>query len=187
MPFSQSSQITTIVQYIEKLNPKSILDVGVGMGQYGFLSRINLENINLFKIEGNDAYQRDKVEWNVRIDGIEGYAGYITPVHDYCYNNIIIGDALKILPTLNENSYELVIAIDILEHFSTEDGLKFLSELKRVSNKSVLISTPKEFIHQEVEANPFEDHHSLWSKEDLISNGLPIILDNDISWINVSE
>ena len=32
MPFSQSSQISTIVQYFEQLNPISLLDVGVGMG-----------------------------------------------------------------------------------------------------------------------------------------------------------
>lgn len=43
MPFSQSSQISAIVQFGEELKPASILDVGVGMGQYGFLFRTNLE------------------------------------------------------------------------------------------------------------------------------------------------
>ena len=70
MPFSFSSQISTIVQYIEQLNPASLLDVGVGMGQYGFLSRINLENINLFQIDDDQATQRPRDEWRVRIDGI---------------------------------------------------------------------------------------------------------------------
>ena len=124
-------------------------------------------------------------KWNVRIDGIEGYAGYITPVHNYCYNEVMIGDALKILPTLADNNYELVI--DILEHFSTQDGLNFLLELQRVSSKACIVSTPKEFIHQEIDANPFENHRSLWTKEDLVNNGFPILLDNDTSWINVSE
>ena len=65
MPFSQSSQISTIVQYIEQLNPTSILDVGVGMGQYGYLARINLENIHLFEINGSQGQQRDKADWRV--------------------------------------------------------------------------------------------------------------------------
>lgn len=187
MPFSHSSQITTIVQYIETINPTTILDVGVGMGQYGFLARMNLENINLFDINGNNATQKNKKEWRVRIDGIEGYPIYMTPVHDYCYNQIMIGDALTLLPTLQDKSYELILAIDILEHFSKKDGLNFLSELKRISSNAILISTPKEFIHQEIEANPFENHRSIWSKDDLTSHGFPIILENDISWINISE
>ncbi len=187
MPFSQSSQISTIIQYIEKINPESILDVGVGMGQYGFLSRINLENLNLFNINGAHAEQRDKKEWRVRIDGIEGYAGYLTPVHDYCYNEIMIGDALKVLPAIPDKSYELVIAIDILEHFTTEEGLVFLIELKRVASHFCLISTPKAFIHQTVEANPLENHRSLWTKNDLINNGFTFLLDNEESWIHIYQ
>ena len=72
MPFSQSSQISTIVQYGEALNPASILDVGAGLGQYGFLFRTNLENIGLFEINGAHGRWRTKAEWRVRIDGIEG-------------------------------------------------------------------------------------------------------------------
>jgi len=117
MPFSQSSQISTIISFIEQLAPSSILDVGTGMGQYGFLMRNHLEHINLFEINGNVGKQRLKEQWRVKIDGIEGFAGYITPVHDYCYNQIMIGNALDILPTLNSQSYDLIIAIDILEHF----------------------------------------------------------------------
>ena len=185
MPFSQSSQISTIVQYIEQVNPISLLDVGVGMGQYGFLARINLENINLFEVNGSEGKQRSKEEWNLRLDGIEACDVYLTPVHEYCYNNLIIGNALEILPTLADNSYELVLAIDILEHFTKTDGLEFLTQIKRIANKAVLISTPKEFIPQEVEANPYENHRSFWEKEELIKNGFPIILENDFSWIAV--
>ena len=46
MPFSHSGQLTAIVQEIERIAPASMLDVGTGMGQYGFLARMNLENIN---------------------------------------------------------------------------------------------------------------------------------------------
>lgn len=181
MPFSQSSQISTIIQYIEQLNPESLLDVGAGMGQYGFLARINLENINLFEVNGSQGKQRSKEQWRVHIDAIEGCDGYLTPVHEYCYNNIMIGNALEILPTLPDDSYELVLAIDILEHFTKTDGLEFLTQLKRIANKAVLISTP-----QEVEANPYENHRSFWEKNELIEHGFSQILDNDVSWIVIS-
>jgi hypothetical protein len=66
------------------------------------------------------------------------------------------------------------------------DGLEFLTQLKRIANKAVLISTPKEFIPQQVEANPYENHRSFWEKNELIENGFSQILDNDISWIVIS-
>lgn len=187
MPFSHSSQISAIMGFIEETNPLSVLDVGAGMGQYGFLTRTNLENVNLFDINGAKAKQKPKENWRVRIDGIEGCDIYVTPVHDYCYDNLMLGDALKLLPGLDDDSYELVLAIDILEHFDKPEGAVFLSELKRIASRAVLISTPKDFIEQVVEANPYEDHRSVWSSEELCAYGYPDIIDNDISWIATAK
>jgi hypothetical protein len=183
MPFSYSAQLSTIIGHIEQLNPASILDVGAGMGQYGFLLRTNLENIHLFEINGAEGKQRPKSEWRVRIDGIEGCAAYLTPVHEYAYNQIFLGDALAILPTLADNAYELVIAIDILEHFTIDDGALFLTQLQRIAWRQVLVSTPKEFLPQEIAANPYENHRSHWTEEDLRQYGFKQILDNPFSWI----
>ena len=59
-----------------------------------------------------------------------------------------------------------VLAIDILEHFEKEQGIAFLQECRRVSRGSVLVSTPKDFVAQEVLANPLENHRSHWTEED---------------------
>lgn len=185
MPFSQISQISTILQYIDTLFPTSLLDVGTGMGQYGFLARVNLEGSHLFCVQ--EYRQSRKEEWRVRIDGIEGCGGYMTPVHHYAYNHLMVGDALEILPTLPNQSYELVLAIDILEHFTRSDGLIFLSHLKRIAQKAALVSTPKEFIPQEVPANPYENHRSLWTWQDLVDQGFERCLENHSSWIALYE
>jgi ubiquinone/menaquinone biosynthesis C-methylase UbiE len=187
MPFSQSSQISTILQYIEQLSPTSILDVGTGMGQYGFLARTNLENIHLFEIEGERGWQRPKEQWRVQIDGIEACEVYLTPVHDYVYNQIFVGDALDTLPILAAQSYELVLAIDILEHFTKSQGELFLQELQRVARRAVLLSTPKTFIPQEIAANPYENHRSFWTDAELAERHYQKILFNEISLIAVWE
>ena len=187
MPFSYSNQLSTIIGFAEQQNPGALLDIGVGMGQYGFLLRTNLENINLFEIDGSNAHQRSKDQWKVRIDGIEGYAGYITAVHEYSYTNLMIGDALKLLSTLRNKTYDLVLAIDILEHFHKEQGIIFLKECQRVSRDSVLVSTPKEFVAQEVLANPLENHRSHWTEEDLRSCGFNSFLSNALSLIAIAK
>lgn len=182
MPFSQSSQISPILSFVEKEQPLSVLDVGTGFGQYGFLARTNLEHMNLFEVDGPNSRRREKSEWKIVIDGIEAFPKYITPVHDYAYDAIFKGDALDVLPNMTRK-YDMVLAIDILEHFDKEQGLKFLSYLSQVSSRSVLISTPKDFIEQESEANPFENHRSFWTFEELSSLGYTQLAENDESWI----
>lgn len=187
MPFSQSSQISSIVGWVEVLQPESILDVGTGMGQYGFLFRNALEQENLFQVEGRQASQRDKAGWRVRIDGVEAFSTYLTPVHDYAYNRILVGDAQALLPTIADNSYDLVVAIDVLEHLDDEPGARFLAELRRISRRAVLISTPKTFHAQEIEANPYENHRSVWSYDQLAAAGFREMLPNSESWIVASR
>ena len=184
MPFSNSSQISTILGFMEEIQPKSILDVGVGFGIYGLLARINIEHFNLMEANGPDARQRERSEWKVRIDGIEGFPLYLTPAHDWAYNEIQVGDAMKLLPDIEIN-YDLILATDILEHFEKEDGYKFLNELKRIASKNILISTPKEFIKQEWESNPYENHRSLWTKEDLEECEFRKFFHNADNWIAV--
>lgn len=182
MPFSQSSQLSSIVGFLETAQPESILDVGTGFGQYGFLARTNIEHFNLFEVNGPIARKRERSEWKIVIDGIEAFKDYITPVHEYAYNNIFIGDAMDVLPTLSRR-YDVVLAIDILEHFDKDQGRQFIELLKQVCSGSVLVSTPKEFIEQHIEANPYEDHRSCWSFADLQACGFTTVLENPESWI----
>lgn len=161
------------------------------MGQYGFLLRTNLENVALFDITpkvggGVEGRRKPKAQWAITIDGIEGFAEYLTPVHDYAYNQIFIGNAMKILPTIADRSYELVLAIDIIEHLDKADGEFFAHHLRRIASRMALISTPKSFIEQQVEANPLEDHRSLWSRDDLQRLGFGNLVADEVSWIGCS-
>jgi len=83
-------------------NPISILDVGVGFGKWGHLFR---EYTDINEAENDPArYQRKK--WRVRIDGIEGYAAYLTPMHRYLYNHLHVGNAGALLKKLPH--YDLI-------------------------------------------------------------------------------
>lgn len=187
MPFSQNSQLTAILDWAESVKPTRVLDVGAGMGKYGFLLRNSLEAEHLFVVDGNKGWQRAKAEWRVIIDGIEGFAGYVTPVHLWAYTNLFVAEALAKLATIEDAAYELVLAIDILEHFEIAQGQKFLNELRRVASHSAIVSTPKTFVPQDVPANPYENHRSLWTASELASHGFARILPNEESWIGVWE
>ncbi|MFA5052171.1 MAG: class I SAM-dependent methyltransferase [Patescibacteria group bacterium] len=157
MPTSVSNQLNEIVELIVLTNPKALLDIGVGFGKYGLLAREYLEYW-----DGRGKYH----DWQRRIDGIEAFPAYLTPVHEFVYSNMYKGDALQILPTLTMK-YDLVLLIDILEHFAQDDGQKLLKECLRIS-RNVLVSTPKDMAVQAgAFNNPYEAHKFQWTRKHL--------------------
>ena len=145
MPTSHPNQLNEILEVILKLRPKSVLDVGVGFGKYGVLAREYLEFW--------DGIQ-DYKSWKYQIDGVEVFGDYLTPLHDFIYNKIYIGEATTVLPTLTDK-YDLLLLIDVIEHFTEADGLAFLDLcFERATN--VLVSTPREMNAQ---GDAFENSH----------------------------
>ena len=137
-------------------DPKKLLDIGIGFGKFGFLAR---EYLELWKEEA------DYNKRVVKIDGIEAYEPYITPVHKLIYDNVFIGNALEILPGLKDK-YDLILLIDVFEHFTFEDGSELL-EYCRKAARNILISVPVSMSQQEsVFGNQFEEHKYAWQKKD---------------------
>ncbi len=154
MPTSHFLQINEIIQLITLTNPNRLLDIGVGFGKYGFLSR---EYLELW--DGRRKYD----DWKRRIDGIEAFKQYLTPVHDFIYDKIFIGNAVDILPTMAEE-YDLILLVDVLEHFDYSNGLKLLQECK-THGRNILISVPKRVMSQGCAfGNPCETHRFQWEK-----------------------
>ncbi len=157
MPSSTPLYLNIVVDIIRLVNPKKMLDIGTGFGKYGFLAR---EYLELW--DGREKY--DKKEWLRQIDGIEVFKEYITPVHDYIYNNMHIGEATELLPKLN--NYDLILLSDVIEHFDRKDGEKLLNICK-LKSANVLIVTPSAVSPQkDAFGNPFEEHKYQWRKSD---------------------
>ena len=161
MPSSRPNLIPTVIHIIRQLRPKSILDVGVGFGKWGHLFR---EYTDILESEHDPArYKREN--WQVRIDGIEGFPDYLTEMHRFIYNDIHIGNATEVIGRLPK--YDVVFLGDVIEHFTPEDGKQFLREAMDHANQAVLISTPKYETEQDALCgNELERHRSLWSARD---------------------
>lgn len=154
------------------LKPFSVLDVGTGFGKYGILCR---EYLELW--DGRQEYNFLR-----RIDGVEAFANYITPLHKFIYNNIYTENIIDLVKKLDYR-YDLVLIIDVLEHFTKEEGERLLETLLS-NNKSVLIATPRKPSNQkDVFDNVFEIHKSLWKKKDLMRFGNHYFITDNISHI----
>ncbi len=161
MPSSNYKTIETILGAVRTLNPIKTLDIGIGFGKYGFLLR---EYLELW--DGRNKYN----DWVRTIDGIEVFKPYVTPLQELIYDWIGIGDALAIVPKL-ENTYDLILILDVIEHFTKTDGLLLLDYCKQKS-KNILISTPKNVTNQGIVFNnSYEQHLTQWDEANFATEG----------------
>ncbi len=176
MPTSQWSQIGVIVDAMMRLQPKSVLDVGVGHGKWGFLAREYLEIFPGRVPYGTRTH---------RVEGIEAHEPYLGPVHEQLYDRVHRGEALDVLRTLDDRSFDLVLLIDILEHMPRDVGREVLEHATRVG-RVVLVSVPRDFKERdEFLGNRYEQHVSPWSMADLRRAGARTFLVNPASHIGV--
>ncbi len=156
MPCSRPSALVPMCNRIMEKSPMSVLDIGIGFGKFGFLAR-----------EYTDVRLGRYYNWKTRIEGIEIFEKYVTQLQREIYDNIYIGNAIDILPTLG--CYDMIICSDVLEHFSEQDGTVLLDLIKDRC-KFAMIATPVTVLQQEaLYDNEHERHLSAWSKE-ILSN-----------------
>jgi len=174
MPSSRPEPLPYICNRIIQIKPKSILDIGIGFGKYGFLAR---EYTDVWRTNAEGYWN-----WKTLIDGIEIYERYITDLQRIIYNNIYIGNALDIIPE-NNLYYDLIIMSDVLEHFSKEDGEKVLAVIKKYGNTGLIVTPVNVLPQGAVYNNRFESHISKWNETELkqwgkvIKTGNAYILD----------
>jgi SAM-dependent methyltransferase len=154
VPTGPLSSVDTIIGTLWELQPRRVLDVGMGTGKWGFLLR------DRFDLAEN----RPRSDWVLTIDGVEGYAPYLGDHQRAVYDTVHIGEAQAFLAGLPNDSYDVALALDILEHFPPADGVTFIAETLRVATYTV-ISTPKRWRPQRWEENPLEDHQSWWPRK----------------------
>jgi len=157
MSTSNWQNISYNIDLVKKLNPKSILDIGVGFGRWGILFREFLE------VWGSNNYSGD---WERVIDGVEIFPDYIKPYHYFFYNNIFTEDALSFMKR-TEGGYDLINCGDVIEHFEKDKALELI-DLCLEKSKFLLINIPigNNWPQDAVNNNDYEKHRSVWKISD---------------------
>jgi len=162
MPTSDNVSVPYVSMILRSLAPASALDVGIGMGKFGFLYREALEWSRIMS-EGVRCVPKER--WQHQLDGIEICSDYITPVQQYLYDHIFLGSAEDLVDHIAE--YDLVYFGDVIEHFSKEAAYRILDATFAKSRLGILVVTPVgEFEQPGVHGNPCEEHRSVWEPND---------------------
>lgn len=161
MPQSDYWAVPFVMEAAVAIDPASVLDIGVGMGQFGLHLRQALDIAR---------GRLTKPEWKLQLDGVELFEPYRNPLWDYYYDRVTIADARTHLDQLTR-SYDLILMCDVIEHFNRDDALKLLA-VARQKAKWVLVSTPDgEYPQGAMHGNDAETHRSTWRPADFAALG----------------
>lgn len=93
----------------------------------------------------------------------------------------IVADLEKdnIIELLKGEKFDYVLMIDFIEHLDKEAGIKLIEDVKKITNKKIILLTPLEEIwddnHKNVNdpslwcyGNQFDLHKSLWDRNDFV-------------------
>ncbi len=166
MGTSNWQNISYNIDLVKKLDPSTILDVGIGFGRWGILFREFLE------IWGDRNYSG---KWKRQIDGVEIFPDYIKPYHNYFYDNIYIENARDLVRRM-KNKYDLINCGDVIEHFEKKEALEFI-DICLSKSKYLLINIPigDNWKQGAINDNEYEIHRSAWSNADFKKYGNVLI------------
>jgi SAM-dependent methyltransferase len=132
---------------------ESVLDVGCGVS--GKLRQLGISNTT-----GFEGYQPDFEEAQRQ------------KTHDH----FVQGDARNLLQYFQPKQFDACIAMDVIEHFTKEDGMKLMQDMEKLARKKVILFTPKGFLPQHHFADAdLQMHLSGWEPAEMTGYGYEVI------------
>lgn len=132
----------------EAIDAKSYLDLGCGRHSF---SSILPEDIYSIGIDIFEPYLKESSTY-------KRHTGYIR------------ADLRQL--EIREKSFDVVMFLDVLEHFTKEEGEDLINKAERIARRKVIIFTPNGFLDQhEYDDNIFQLHKSGWTVADFKRRG----------------
>ena len=89
------------------------------------------------------------------------------------HNQYIKADIRKI--EFKPKSFDAVMALDVLEHLTTEEGYELVEKMEKWAMRKIIIFTPNGYVWQDdYDNNPLQEHKSGWSVEELERSGFKV-------------
>jgi len=183
MPTSDVGKVPAVIWRLMKLKPKTVLDIGVGFGKYGMLTREYLgawfwryfpADQTHYQKDGQRIEIPEKNRWDVRLVGVEVCEWYRQPHHDFLYDEIHWGTDARYTQEYLVEPFDVIFLLDVIEHMPKEAGRILLNTLFKHAKIGVFVSHPfpnesalaqKAYFQGELR-NEDETHHAVWSNED---------------------
>lgn len=159
MPESANEHLDFLRNRIRETRPDTILDVGMGRGNYGW-------------------FLRNDVAWRGRLVGLEVWGPYVLGPDALAggntsyYDRIVVGDVRFNEDLIRQLSPDTVFAFDVIEHMPYGEGATVMAMLRKHCKKELLVSVPIVVYPQgELHGNPYEKHLHDWTVDEMAFEG----------------
>jgi hypothetical protein len=137
---------------------RTVLDVGCGT-----MDRLSTVPVGVrIGVDAHRPYLSNRVDDNL-----------LVPVHY---------DARRMMEIFLPRSFDVVMLIDVIEHFRKSEGLEILDDVERIARSRVVVFTPLgEFPQSDFDAyglggEQFQEHRSAWHEADFARRGYSIVV-----------
>jgi ubiquinone/menaquinone biosynthesis C-methylase UbiE len=140
----------------QNLEAKSILDCACGYGIWGFNIRI-------------------KFQETPQLIGFDIFKPYVDKLKKLkIYDQVFHADILNI--PFPDNSFDVVLAAEVIEHLNKKDGYQMMQEVERVAKDLIIITTPEGWHKQgSYDKNKYQMHRSGWKVKEFENEGYKVI------------
>jgi hypothetical protein len=160
MPESANEHLAYLRARLRADPPASILDVGVGRGNYGW-------------------FLRQDIGWTGRLTGLEIWAPYVVGPQaisggnrTYYDGGITVGDMRERSEWMTEVAPDIIFAFDVIEHVVRDEGIAVIRAMQRAAKKAVLVCSPiLPYAQGPYMGNPYEEHKHDWTVAEMVALG----------------
>ena len=109
--------------------------------------------------------------------GIDGYAPYLDEAKkNNLHDNYVLGDVRDLEKYFKPGQFDTVLALDVIEHLTKEDGLLMMRSMEKIARRKVVLFTPSGFLPQKsYENNDLQEHLSGWEPKEMEQYGYKVI------------
>ena len=106
--------------------------------------------------------------------GVEAFYPYLQESKKKnIHNQYIKADIRKV--EFKPKSFDAVVALDVLEHLTAEEGLTLIKKMENWARKKIIVFTPNGYVWQDgYDNNLLQKHKSGWSVEELERLGFKV-------------
>ena len=113
--------------------------------------------------------------------GVDIYEPYFQHIETKVPYVVVKYDVRKLREIFMPKSFDMVIAIDIVEHIEKGESLSMMSQCEEIARKAVIIETPKGYIPQNLDiqghgGHEWQTHRSGWEPEEFQARGYKTFL-----------
>lgn len=113
--------------------------------------------------------------------GVDIYDEYFKHIEADVPYVVLKYDVRKLEEIFTEKSFDIVIALDVIEHLEKEDALSMIRQCEKIAKKAVILETPKGYIPQNIDilghgGHEWQTHRCGWEVKELEDMGYTVVV-----------